>query len=320
MRLTHPVDSKKRRRGERRLKAVAVLPSLATLGNLVCGFGAIYMCALSIASGGGDLERATLSNSRIEQWFPTYLAIGAYLLLGAMAFDALDGRLARLTRKTSDFGAQLDSMSDMVSFGVAPAFLMLCIVRHMHWGASSTPLQTLWWRAEWAMFAVYACCAAIRLARFNVENVADESAHRYFRGLPSPGAAAVVVSMVILHEEFLRKMSPEWKTLMLQGVAPPLTMLIGLLMVSRFRYPHLVNTVLRLRGRRPLSHVIVMLAVIGVAFLRPHATFVALSLGYALIGPIGAIFSRKQVAPSAESGPASHEVAPSAVKSSAGPR
>src|SRR5438874_9724784 len=108
MRLPMSNEAQRHRRRERRLKAVAVLPSLMTLGNLMCGFAAIYACLLSADWKGADLGRATFNSPGMERMFPTYLAIGAYMLFVAMFFDVLDGRLARLTRKTSDFGAQLD--------------------------------------------------------------------------------------------------------------------------------------------------------------------------------------------------------------------
>jgi len=276
----------KRRRGERRLKAVAVLPSLATLGNLVCGFGAVYMCVLSADSQGGDLPRATLNSPRIETWFPTYVTIGAYLIFLAMFFDVLDGRLARLTRKTSDFGAQLDSLADVVSFGLAPALLVLCVARPPGGVAELTAWERALWRADWIMMAVYVCCAAVRLARFNVESVKDESGHKYFKGLPSPGAAAAVISVVILHQDILRQGGDgqHWLSDWVVRLAPPLTLVVGLMMVSRVRYPHMINTFLR--GRRPLSHVLAILAAILVLTVLAGIqwTLVVLSCGYALAG------------------------------------
>ncbi|MEE8169031.1 MAG: phosphatidylcholine/phosphatidylserine synthase [Phycisphaerae bacterium] len=284
-------DKSKRRRGDRRLKAVAVLPSLATLGNLVCGFGAIYLCLLSIGAAGDDLAKPTLNNPRMESWFPTYLAIAAYLLFLAMFFDVLDGALARLTRKTTDFGAQLDSLADMVSFGVAPALLVLVIARPSVIPlADSGWLARTWWRTEWVMLAVYVCCAAIRLARFNVEHVKDEWGHRFFRGLPSPGAAAAVCTIVILHEEYIRGQS-ELMSSIVGYSAAPITMLIGLMMVGGWRYPHMLNTVLR--GRRPLSHILIMMAVIlGAGTIQPQLALLVLACGYALVGPLLAIRRR----------------------------
>jgi CDP-diacylglycerol---serine O-phosphatidyltransferase len=279
------------RRRERVLKRVAVLPSLATLGNLVCGLGAIYMCLLSMQASGKDLDWKTLGSARMENIFPTYLAIAAYLLVGAMFFDGLDGRLARLTRKTSEFGGQLDSLSDVVSFGVAPAILVLCVahpedVRALAAGAK------IYWRVEWVMAATYACCAALRLARFNVENVADESAHMGFRGLPSPGAAAALGGLVILHEELLKDLMPtSWKTGLVAALLPPFAMILGLFMVSRFRYVHLVNTLLR--GRRPFRQVVAFTIVLLVGLIVQFQLTIALAAAaYALSGPILAISDR----------------------------
>lgn len=279
-----------RSRHERRLRAVAVLPSLMTLCNLLCGVGAIYMCLLSADWRGEDLTRPTLGSARVEAWFPTYLAIGAYLLLLAMVCDALDGRLARLARKTSDFGAQLDSLADVVSFGLAPVLLLMCVVRPAYGGSELQGWSALLWRVQWVALAVYACCAAIRLARFNVENVADESAHRSFKGLPSPGAAAALISVVILHEEYIRSSAPQHSALV-SHLSVPMAFICGLLMVSRLKYPHFVNTFLR--GRRPLSHIVAILAVLLFAvMIDARLTFAILACGYALWGPVGHAWRR----------------------------
>lgn len=294
-------ESKRARRREKRrervLKTVAVLPSLATLGNLLCGVGAIYMCLLSAQAGGLDLHRVTTGGPRIDSLFPTFIAIAAYLLVAAMFFDGIDGRLARLTRKTSEFGAQLDSLADVVSFGVAPAVLVLCIAQPV----SALELRDLYfwdrlyWRAEWVMAAIYTSCAALRLARFNVENEEDESAHMGFRGLPSPGAAAALIGMVILHQDLIRDVAPLWASKMLTKMMPPLAMLIGLLMVSRFRYAHLVNTLLR--GRRPFREVVLIavLVLCGLV-LQFQLTVAAGALAYALSGPIGGLMRKIRAA------------------------
>jgi len=288
---------RREQRRERVLKTVAVLPSLATLCNLLCGVGAIYMCLLSKQAGGLDLHRVTAGGPRIDNLFPTFIAIGAYLLVAAMFFDGIDGRLARLTRKTSEFGAQLDSLADVVSFGVAPAVLVLCLaqpvtaleLRGLDFG------DRLYWRAEWVMAAIYTSCAALRLARFNVENEEDESAHMGFRGLPSPGAAAALIGLVILHQDLIRDVAPLWASQMLTKIMPPIAMLIGLLMVSRFRYAHLVNTLLR--GRRPFREVVVI-AVIGLCglVLQFQLTVAVGALAYALSGPIGGLVRKIRAA------------------------
>lgn len=288
---------RRERRRERVLKTVAVLPSLATLGNLVCGVGAIYMCLLSAQAGGQDLHHATTSGERINNFFPTFIAIAAYLLVAAMFFDGIDGRLARLTRKTSEFGAQLDSLADVVSFGVAPAVLVLCIAQPVMAMQLRDMLfwDRLYWRAEWVMVTIYFSCAALRLARFNVENEEDESAHMGFRGLPSPGAAAALIGMVILHQDLIRDVAPLWASRLLTKMMPPMAMLIGLLMVSRFQYAHLVNTLLR--GRRPFREVVIIAVLVLCGLVLQFQLTVAVgALAYALSGPIGGLVRRIRTA------------------------
>src|SRR5262249_39568296 len=146
----------------------------------------------------------TLHSARMEKIFPTYAAIGCYLVFMASAFDGIDGRLARLARKTREFGAQLDSLADILSFGAAPALLPMTIARPVLRIGDWSESARIYWRIEWVLIAGYVCCAALRLARFNVENVEDESAHQKFKGLPSPGAAAALVGLVLLHEDVIR--------------------------------------------------------------------------------------------------------------------
>lgn len=269
---------RQRRRRERVLKTVAVLPSLATLGNLICGFGAIYVCLLSVRPGGADL--------RPDSLFPTYLAFAVYLLMAAMVFDGLDGRLARFTRKTSEFGGQLDSLADVVSFGLAPAVLVLCTVV-----PENTTVLSGWeraiWRAQWVMAAIYVCCAALRLAKFNVENVADESAHMGFSGLPTPGAAAAVMGLVIFHQDLLNDLLKDLSAVSnaVEWALPPFAMALGLLMVSRFPYAHMVNALLR--RRRPF-HQVVVIVIVGLTALviQFQLTLAVAAVGYAFSGPI----------------------------------
>ena len=155
----------------RKRKVFAVLPSLLTLGNAVCGFGAITYAAKlgpEVASK-EDLYTAAL------------------LIFGAMVCDALDGPLARLSRQTSDFGAQLDSLCDAISFGVAPAFLML----------KSSFDHVFHPRILWVIAVLYMLCAILRLARFNVSKQTNTD-HDHFSGLPSPAAAGMVASLVVM--------------------------------------------------------------------------------------------------------------------------
>src|SRR4051812_2145598 len=182
-----------RRHGRRAyIRSVYSLPSLATLGNAICGFGAMYV---------STLDPDTVSQDPVTNWFLLYRFVAAaYLIFMAMVFDALDGRLARMARHTTDFGGQLDSLADVISFGAAPAFLALqvfkesLLVQDPHF----PPIIS---RLIWAAGAMYMACAAVRLARFNVSNEHGEQHHFSFLGLPSPGAGAVVASLVLMQQD-----------------------------------------------------------------------------------------------------------------------
>src|SRR6187455_3200709 len=147
-----------RRHGRRAyIRSVYFLPSMATLGNAICGFAACYVSAFDETNVGPD---------RIAVWLSAHKFMSAcYLILLAMAFDAIDGRLARFTRHTTDFGGQLDSLADMISFGAAPAFLALQLFK-----TEGPPVPNWISRLIWAFGALYMSCAALRLARFNVSN------------------------------------------------------------------------------------------------------------------------------------------------------
>lgn len=282
------------RRRERVLKTIGVLPSLATLGNLSCGLGAIYLCLLHSQAVAMKISEPPIGGARIASLSPSFAAAAGFLLILAMCFDGIDGRLARLARKTTEFGAQLDSLADVVSFGVAPAFMVLCIAQPATFvdmmGISF--IDRVYWRAEWVMAAVYVCCAALRLARFNVENEEDESAHMEFRGLPTPGAAGAVIGLVICHQGLLPELSQaEWVTNVLGRVMPVFVLLLGLLMVSPYRYPHMVNAVLR--SRRPFWQVVTLAMGVLIGFVvQFHLTLWIVTSAYALSGPFNAAVYR----------------------------
>ena len=225
-------------RKKRRLKYIAVLPSFITLMNGVCGFLAIILAGRSSNMGSFSMP--------------------GFLIFLAMLADMLDGRIARLTRTTSSFGGQLDSLSDAISFGVAPAFIMIKVIEfhllNLNLELSNLPL--LLDRVIIFSAIFYAMCTILRLARFNVENVEDESAHMSFSGLPSPAAAGVIASLIIFHQQILNRLK-EMDALILQNfelitvIALPLVAFsTGLLMVSRIQYPHVANQLFR--SKKPL--------------------------------------------------------------------
>ena len=246
-------------RKKRKLQYIAVLPSLVTLMNGLCGFLAIIL-----ASRGPDMV-----------WIPhllpdvsiSYFALAGYLIFLAMVADVLDGHVARISKTTSSFGAQLDSLCDAISFGAAPAFLMLKLVEiysyRLQIGAGIFDL--FFNRAVFFIAIIYAMCAVIRLARFNVENGEnkDESGRISFAGLPSPAAAGAVVSMIVFQQDFLPKIA-DWPggyfnffEVATVWCLPVITLLAGLLMVTRIPYPHIVNHFLT--GKKRFSTFLIVL-------------------------------------------------------------
>ena len=173
-------------------KGIHILPSLFTTGNVFCGFYA-FVAVLN------------------EHFY-----FGAWAIAIGMIFDGLDGRIARLTKTTSAFGEQYDSLADIITFGMAPAFLAYSWVLK--------PFGRLGWMAAF----LFLLCAALRLARFNVTKPEIRSQH--FIGLPSPAAAVVVASIVIAFEDlFATRMNPFIMVMVVYALA--------FLMVSNIKYP-----------------------------------------------------------------------------------
>jgi len=237
------------------IRAIAVLPTLFTLGNLVCGFFAIVVASRIARAGDIFVPAPMLQSPMMEKakqligsGDPTHnLMLCGGLIFLAMLFDTFDGQVARLTRAASDFGGQLDSLCDVVSFGVAPAILLVKMCPEF---------TNVHREAIWSIAALFACCAALRLARFNVE-IDETDDHSRFAGLPSPAAAAVIASAAILTYTLRNEINHDgfagfdwW----LQRTLPPFALLIALLMVSRIPYPHVVTQLLR--GQRSFSHVV----------------------------------------------------------------
>jgi len=226
---------------------------MVTLGNLVCGFQSIRMAA----------------QGRFD--------VAAWLILAGMIFDALDGKVARLTKGASEFGAELDSLADVVTFGVAPAFLV---------AAMSKDLGLAHQRLVGLSCLVYAVCTALRLARFNVETTADEESHQFFKGLPSPAAAGQVASLAILHLEV-----PDVQAVfIIPRILPTVAFFAGVLMVSNVRYPHMVS--LLLGGKRNFSDIVfLVIALILLGTVAEFTLAVAFTL-FTLTGVVRALQRR----------------------------
>lgn len=245
-----------------RAKGVYLLPNLITTGALFSGFYAI------IAGMNGNFEAAAIA------------------IFAAMILDGLDGRVARLTDTQSAFGVQYDSLSDMVSFGLAPALVVFS------WGLG--PLGKLGWAAAF----LYTACAALRLARFNTQ--VDTVDKGVFIGLASPTAAAIVASMVWAGHD------AEIGT-GLGIVAALVTAAAGLLMVSNFEYSSFKK--LDFKGRVPFVMMLAIILVFSLVTIDPPRVLLVIAIIYTFSGPAMWAWSamrgrRKAAESSAEAGPA----------------
>lgn len=281
-----PPDEIRSRRHRRRLATVSVIPTLLTLGNLICGFAAIHYASKPIGP------------SNVMGW--STLTIAGGLVFFGMLFDGLDGFAARLTRSASEFGAQLDSMADMVTFGVAPAFMVLRLVSYYYGGPEhytgilGPDADNFYGKIMWGVAAFYICCTALRLARFNVEIAStDKADHRFFRGLPSPGAAGTIASLTLLHQHLMvirfHEGPPDGFEKTSALLLPLATLLVSAAMISRLPYTHIINRYLQ--GRQSFAFVAwLMLPIAFAVWWFQVALAVCFSI-YALSGLFG-LFGR----------------------------
>lgn len=228
-----PIDSKKP------VKGIFVLPNLFTSAGLFAGFYAIMQARL------GHYEAACLA------------------IYGAMIMDIIDGRLARLTNTMSDFGSEYDSLSDMVSFGVAPALVLYDFA-----------LSELGRFGSLVAF-VYIACAALRLARFNVASSSDK---RFFTGVPSPGAAAMIATVIWVCVDY--SIMPQDVNL---GLAL-LMVLMALAMVSNIKYRSFKDV--DFRDKMPFIGLIILVLVIAMIYLDPPLAFLLIGSIYMISGAV----------------------------------
>ncbi|MFT6389824.1 MAG: CDP-diacylglycerol--serine O-phosphatidyltransferase [Cellvibrionaceae bacterium] len=222
-----------------RHRGVYLLPNLFTTGALFSGFYAI------IISMSGNFEAAAIA------------------IFVSQILDGLDGRVARLTNTSSEFGVQYDSLADMVSFGVAPAIVVL------NWGLE--PLGKFAWAAVFA----YTACAALRLARFNTQTGFTDN--RFFIGLASPAAAGVVASVVwVFHDQQI----PNYFAVIV-AVA---MVFLAILMVSNFKYSSFKGV--DLKGRVPFVKMLLVISLFVVIASNPPVMLLTLTLIYAVSGPL----------------------------------
>ena len=256
----------------RRMKPVEMLPTLITLGNLFCGFLAIAYLTDSNHLGNTDPVRLGLYQKPM------------WCILLAMIFDAIDGKIARMVGVASDFGAQIDSLSDVISFGAAPALLFKVM-------AETSGVVTP--KAALVLAVVYVACAALRLARFNVETDVGEEHHRHFKGLPSPAAAACVLALGFLNITLDPVTAHSWVV----DAMPFLVPAIGFLMVSRFKYAHATNA---LFGERKTFGFLVLVLFAGALVMwRADILIPLVMIAYVASGPLAWVRAKLRRAPAA---------------------
>ncbi|MFM1895051.1 MAG: hypothetical protein RLZZ385_125 [Pseudomonadota bacterium] len=230
-----------------RRRGIYILPNLLTLGALFAGFYAI------IAGMSGNFNEA------------------GWAILAAAVFDGLDGRVARLTGTQSAFGAQFDSLSDMVSFGMAPALISFS------WALSSLG------SGGWAASFIYISCAALRLARFNVQlGTVDK---RFFVGLQSPLAAGLVTFVTWVGYKYNVEVTPLVAFLM-----AILTVFAGLLMISNYKYYSFKE--MHFRGTVPYMVLVLLVVLLVLIAQNPHEVLLTMCVVYATSGPLVWLYRR----------------------------
>jgi CDP-diacylglycerol--serine O-phosphatidyltransferase len=219
---------------------IYLLPSMITLSSMFCGFYAM------IHSIDGDFYHAGIG------------------ILFSMILDGLDGRVARLTHTSSPFGAELDSLADMVAFGAAPAMIAF------NWGLHSLG------RVGWLVAFIYCACAGLRLARFNVMLGVDDK--KYFQGMPSPSAAALVVGFVYLCSEY--KINSSWMIFL--GLF--ITALAAFSMVSNIKFYSFKQ--IHFHQTAPFRALLLFLIIFVLLFYFPAPVIYAFFISYTLISYI----------------------------------
>ncbi len=232
-------------------KSKYIFPNSLTLSSVFCGVSSIYLSSTAHSAH--------------------QLRLAAWLIVVGMLCDLFDGRVARMTNAQSEFGVQLDSLADAISFGVAPGLLLF------NWGLKPLGMLGIFFGF------VFAACAIMRLARFNVKAAEDGGKSKYFEGLPTPLAAGAVVSIVMAH----LSVTGHTTTGAYWNVAA-MSVLLGGLMVSNVRYRTFKDFNVRGRGGAALAALLVLVAAVSVV-ARPSVAFVTIMVLYIIVGLGGGI-------------------------------
>jgi len=282
-----------------RQRGIHLLPHLITLGNAACGF-------LAIAKG---IDALALSRQNPDVFF-LKMETAAWLIFLAMVFDALDGKLARMVGSAGEVGGQLDSFADFLSFGCAPALLVKVLVEHEGPAVGYHGIP----RVHFVCAAVFALMALLRLVRFNLENDPDESSHRGFKGLPSPAAAGTLASSILFYlalrrpeldasdgtptpfgdalsalREWFPSMNVEIPSWYLPALVAMLVVL-GILMVSRVPYAHVVSS--WAQPRRPFIYLVYVVFALFSLLVAPVAFLFVGFHAFVFHGLLRGVFKR----------------------------
>lgn len=234
------------------------IPNSLTLCNSLCGFIAVVYTLTVYEKTGNPMA---------------VFAASAWIILFAMVFDALDGLAARFFNAASMHGIQMDSLADMVTFGMAPAVLSV-ILTH-----SLCPDMTRWQNfMTYSLSGVYLGGAALRLATYNVHAMVEHKSSDKFSGLPSPGGAAALCSIILFFKEF------SWPQAHLMFIMPFYAAILGLLMVSNIPYPHVGKWIFSIRRNR--KRLLCFMAMIIAVAVSPVISVVALVNGYIVGVPV----------------------------------
>ncbi len=233
-----------RKRGRRLRKGIYILPSLFTVGNLFCGF---YSIVLSM-------------NREFE--------LAAIMIFLAALLDGLDGRIARLTKSTSEFGIEFDSLADIISFGIAPSFLAYL------WGLA--PLK----RIGWLIAFLYVVSASMRLARFNLQRTLADK--KYFIGMPIPAAAIAIASCAFF---FTSRITSKTPSIFMAS----LVLLLSILVISKIRYRSFKDV--DLKSRKSYIYIFLFAFIFVAVAMEPKFVIFIISLVYLASGIFPIIFS-----------------------------
>jgi CDP-diacylglycerol--serine O-phosphatidyltransferase len=245
---------------------VNVIPTLVSLSNFIFGFASI---TYSVKAS------ALVATDKIGQR-EHFLYVAAMMIGFAMVADLLDGKIARMTGGDSAFGAEIDSLSDVVSFCVAPGILVATMVVGSRFRTEHA----------WILAAAYAAFGAMRLARYNSEK--DVQPAERFAGLPTPAAAGAVMSLAMLYlglrstDLYLSKLRLAEHAEYIRLALPVVTLFVGVLMVTRVRYSHLGRKLLS--GRKPFPHLVIVVLVFALGFVQLELTLAVGFWMYVLAG------------------------------------